>query len=67
MERRWRFPSIRLSHRSEGALAAALGRRSVVLIGMMGAGKSSIGRRLAQRLGLPSSTPMPRSRRRMPG
>jgi len=37
----------------EGALAAALGRRSVVLIGMMGAGKSSIGRRLAQRLDIP--------------
>src|ERR1043166_2647559 len=36
----------------EGALTAALGRRSVVLIGLMGAGKSSIGRRLAQRLGL---------------
>src|SRR3954465_13573891 len=34
------------------ALVAALGRRSVVLVGMMGAGKSSIGRRLAQRLGL---------------
>src|SRR5436190_11034632 len=34
------------------ALLAALGRRSVVLVGMMGAGKSSIGRRLAQRLGL---------------
>ncbi len=34
------------------ALAAALGGRSVVLVGMMGAGKSSIGRRLAHRLGL---------------
>jgi shikimate kinase len=32
------------------ALLAALGRRSIVLVGMMGAGKSSIGRRLAQRL-----------------
>ncbi len=32
---------------------AALGRRSIVLVGMMGAGKSSVGRRLAQRLGLP--------------
>jgi len=36
----------------EAALLAALGRRSVVLVGMMGAGKSSIGRRLAQRLGI---------------
>jgi shikimate kinase/3-dehydroquinate synthase len=30
----------------------ALGARSIVLIGMMGAGKTSVGRRLAQRLGL---------------
>jgi shikimate kinase len=30
-----------------------LGRRSIVLVGMMGAGKSSVGRRLAARLGLP--------------
>ena len=37
----------------ESALGAALGRRSVVLVGMMGAGKSSIGRRLAARLGIP--------------
>jgi shikimate kinase len=37
----------------ESALVAALGSRSVVLVGMMGAGKSSIGRRLAGRLGIP--------------
>src|SRR5262245_36700646 len=35
------------------ATVAALGPRAVVLVGMMGAGKSSIGRRLAQRLGIP--------------
>jgi shikimate kinase / 3-dehydroquinate synthase len=34
-------------------LAAALGERSIVLVGMMGAGKSSVGKRLAARLGLP--------------
>jgi shikimate kinase len=37
---------------SEAAIVAALGARSVVLVGMMGAGKSSIGRRLAARLGI---------------
>jgi shikimate kinase len=36
----------------DAAIAAALGQRSVVLVGMMGAGKSSIGRRLAARLGV---------------
>ncbi len=34
------------------AIRAALGDRSVVLVGMMGVGKSSIGRRLAARLGV---------------
>ena len=37
----------------EQAILAALGRRSIVLVGMMGAGKSSVGRRLAARLGIP--------------
>jgi shikimate kinase len=37
----------------ESAIVRALGRRSIVLVGMMGAGKSSVGRRLAARLDIP--------------
>jgi len=35
------------------ALLAALGRRSVVFVGLMGAGKTAIGRKVAGSLGLP--------------
>ncbi len=38
---------------SSQAIRAALGQRSVVLVGLMGCGKSAIGRRLAARLSLP--------------
>lgn len=44
-----------MPHEKETAEAVrrALGPRSLVLVGLMGCGKSSIGRRLATRLGLP--------------
>jgi shikimate kinase len=38
---------------SAAAILPLLGRRSVVLVGMMGVGKSSVGRRLGARLGVP--------------
>lgn len=37
----------------EAEIVPHLGQRSIVLIGMMGVGKSSIGRRLGARLGIP--------------
>jgi shikimate kinase len=38
---------------ADASVVASLGRRSIVLVGMMGAGKSSVGRKLAARLALP--------------
>jgi shikimate kinase len=38
---------------ADAALVAALGPRAIVLVGMMGVGKSTVGRRLAARLHLP--------------
>jgi shikimate kinase len=35
------------------SITRQLGARSIVLVGLMGAGKSTVGRRLAQKLGLP--------------
>jgi shikimate kinase len=42
-----------MSETGEVRVARLLAGRTIVMVGMMGAGKSSIGRRLAARLGLP--------------
>ncbi|MCM2474950.1 shikimate kinase [Rhizobium sp. CG5] len=44
--------NVSLNSQQEAALLAALGGRCIVLIGMMGSGKTSVGRLFAARLGL---------------
>ena len=39
--------------RSPNAIKALLGAKSIVMVGLMGCGKSAVGRRLAAKLGLP--------------
>src|SRR5882757_9873973 len=46
-------PAAPQSLSADAEIAAALGARCIVLIGMMGAGKSTIGRRMSARLRLP--------------
>jgi shikimate kinase len=46
-------PSATHGMSQEAEIKLALGARSIVLVGMMGAGKSTVGRRLSARLGLP--------------
>src|SRR5436305_13676482 len=46
-------PAAPQSLSADAEIAAALGARCIVLIGMMGAGKSTIGRRMSARLKLP--------------
>lgn len=42
-----------LSRQDAATIIARLGQRSIVMVGMMGAGKTAVGKRLAQHLGLP--------------
>jgi shikimate kinase len=46
-------PAEQVPSRADEALRMRLGKRAIALVGMPGSGKSSIGRRLAPRLGLP--------------
>jgi shikimate kinase len=43
----------RINNKDAEAIRQKLGKRAIVLVGLMGAGKSTIGRRLAERLGFP--------------
>ena len=45
--------SLEADEPTQARITRLLGGRSIVMVGMMGAGKSSVGRRLAARLGLP--------------
>ncbi len=46
-------PAVTKRREARADIKTALGRRSVVLVGLMGCGKSSVGRRLAHALDLP--------------
>lgn len=45
--------NVEMTPEFQQAIRSALGKRTVTLVGLMGCGKSSIGRRLGQRLDLP--------------
>ena len=49
----WRRDGPERDDKLAAQLRERLGKRSIVLVGLMGCGKSSIGRRLGNRLGLP--------------
>ena len=50
---RWPEKMKSLGTGTVNGLREALGQRSIVMVGLMGCGKSSVGRRMAARLGLP--------------
>ena len=44
---------VRSNFKDAESIRRRLGDRAIVLVGLMGAGKSTVGRRLADKLGLP--------------